>query len=226
MNENNEKKRYSFMHLARAVYPDGKPYIDFSLIAALRDPKPLAYVDGSNRPYLQCTMCIHNKGEIIGKIASEFYNAGKAPEACQNFAPTEFQGGIIYANATFWGKAAERMQKILDKRGADDALPVVVCCGALSITLNDQYVNVNLGIQDFTLMPSNTPKQTSTASAPKQQPAAPTGAWGATQPQQPAPTAPAQAPAPTAPAPVPAAPASGGEGFMDLSGVDDEDLPF
>lgn len=226
MNENTEKKRYSFLHLTRAVYPDGKPYIDFSLIAALRDPKPLAYVEGSNRPYLQCTMCIHNMGERIGKMSNEFYNAGKPEEKCQNYTPTEFQGGIIYANATFWGKAAERMQKILDKRGADDALPVVVACGALSITLKDQYVNVNLGIQDFTLMPSNAPKQTSTASTPKQQPAAPTGAWGATQPQQPAPAAPAQAPAPAAPASAPAAPAPDGEGFMDLSDADDEDLPF
>lgn len=225
----------TYGHFTNAVTSDGKPFIYVDFECAVTRCSQMKYTS-EGKPYINFSMPIQGRQNTLDRVFGQ-----------GTLVPNE--KGVVWANCSMWEKVAERFLNMVATGKHNN--PVLMISGSAKIQeykRNDgtPAKSLNITVSDFTLLRERNSGSCMDPNAQQQAPQGYQSSFGAPAAngyQQPAPHqapqggyAPQQQAMPQQGQPAPAPQQQGQQpmnygqpapnGFYELNGIDDSDLPF
>ena len=210
----------TYGHFTNAVTSDGKPFIYVDFECAVTRCSQMKYTS-EGKPYINFSMPIQGRQNTLDRVFGQ-----------GTLVPNE--KGVVWANCSMWEKVAERFLNMVATGRHNN--PVLIISGSAKIheyERNDgtPAKSLNITVSDFTLLRDRNSGSCMDPNAQQQAPQGYQSSFGAPAAngyQQPAPQ---QAPqGGYAPQQQGQQPMNYGQpapnGFYELNGIDDSDLPF
>ena len=201
----------TYGHFTNAVTSDGKPFIYVDFECAVTRCSQMKYTS-EGKPYINFSMPIQGRQNTLDRVFGQ-----------GTLVPNE--KGVVWANCSMWEKVAERFLNMVATGKHNN--PVLMISGSAKIQeykRNDgtPAKSLNITVSDFTLLRE---RNSGSCMDPNAQQQAPQGGYAPQQQAMPQQGQPAPAPQQQGQQPMNyGQPAP--NGFYELNGIDDSDLPF